>query len=327
MNVQGGTLNPGASLTVAANGVLNIVGGNTFQLEGPLTNNGTVNWLGGQVQVENNTTTYAGAIWNQAGAKWYLQCNQTLADDFGTGDEIFHNAGLLCKTNVSGTSTFDVYLNNTGGTVQAQIGTIAFADGCNLLGAFQAASGAAIDFTGGNYTWNGTAVFQGPGSVTIAGGTVAISTYLTSPFTATGVTISNLNNLGGAAYLTNVTITDAETIAGTIYWDGSTLATIQSNASLTVAATGVLNIVGANTFLLEGPLTNNGTVNWLGGQVQVENNATTYEGAVWNQAGAKWYIECNQTLADDFGLGNEVFYNAGLLCKTNVAGTTTFTSI
>ena len=212
--------------------------------------------------------------------------------------------------------------------MQAQIGTIALNNGCNLLGIFQAASGAAIDFSGGNSLWNGTAVFEGPGSVGITGGTVAISSYLTSPFTASGVTISNLSNLGGTAYLTNVTIADAETIAGTIYWDGSTLATIQSNASLTVASNGLLTIDGAMTFLLEGPLTNNGTVNWLGGQVQVENNNTTsYAGAIWNQPGAQWYIQCNQTLADAFGIGYEIFNNAGLLCKTNLTGTTTVETI
>ena len=323
LNVQGGVLNLSGSLTVAANGVLDVVGSGNFQIEGPLTNNGTVNWLGGTVQViNNNTPSYKGAIWNQAGARWYIQCNQVLDDDVGTGYEVFNNAGLLCKTNVSGTTTVYTYVNNTGGgTVQAQIGTIQIAAGSNLGGTFQAVSGAAIDFTGGNYFWNGTAVFEGPGTVAITGGSVTVTSYITSPLAVSGVTVTNLSNLGGSAYLTNVTITDAETIVGTVYWAGATVAV---SGSLTVAANGVLDVVGSGNFQIEGPLTNNGTVNWLGGTVQVINNNTpSYKGAIWNQAGARWYIQCNQVLDDDVGTGYEVFNNAGLLCKTNVSGTTT----
>jgi len=129
INWGSGVLSQTGSLTVAPNGVLNLAGSGTIQLEGPLTNNGTVNWLSGPVQVlNNNGVTYFGAIWNQPGANWFIQNNgQSLSPYFVTGAEKFHNAGLLSKTNVSGTSYINLYLNNAaGGTVQAQIGTIDF---------------------------------------------------------------------------------------------------------------------------------------------------------------------------------------------------------
>ena len=126
---------------MAANGVLNLGGSGVFQIEGPLTNNGTVNWLGGEVQVVNgNTASYKGAIWNQTGAQWFIQCSQNMTAYYGTGYEIFNNAGLLCKTNVSGTTTVDTVLNNNTGTVDAEIGTI------DLNGSYTLGAGGTLSF-------------------------------------------------------------------------------------------------------------------------------------------------------------------------------------
>jgi hypothetical protein len=165
LNVDGTgtfTVDVGAWLTVAANGELNLDGTGEFQIEGPLTNNGTVNWLGGEVQVVNgNSVSYKGAIWNQTGAQWYIQCSQSLAAYYGTGYEIFNNAGLLCKTNIGGTTTVDTVLNNLTGTVDAEIGTIDF-NSSYTLGA-----GGALSFglnslsSFGEITLAGTAPLNG----------------------------------------------------------------------------------------------------------------------------------------------------------------------
>jgi hypothetical protein len=320
VNISGGTLNNNGALTVPGTGVLNLVGSGQFYIEGTLTNNGTVNWLGGGVSVLNYPSTYSGGIWNNNGAQWNIECNQNLSDYFGNGSEIFHNAGLLSKTGASGTTTFSVYLDNTGGTVQAQVGTIQFANGSNLAGSFQAtAAGSGVYFTAGNYNWNGTPNFQG--NVQITGGTVTI-TGSTPGLAATSVTISNLLNVTGTAWLTNCTIRDAESVSGTINLSGGTL---NNGASLTVLTPGVLNLIGNGTLYIEGPLTNNGTVNWQGGGVSVLNYPSTYSGGIWNNNGAQWNIECNQNLSDYFGNGSEIFHNAGLLSKTGVSGTTAFT--
>jgi hypothetical protein len=325
LNVVGGTLSAGASLTVGSTAVMNLLaGGGTFVISGTLTNSGIVNWLGGGLQVNNNNTaSEAGAIWNQAGAQWYIQYSGTLTAGYNTGYEIFNNAGLLCRTNVAGSINIQVYLNNTGGTVQAQIGTILISEGCNLAGTFQAASGAAIDFTGGNFIWNGTAVFEGPGSVAITGGTVTVPNPISSPLALGGGTLINVSNLLGSAYLTNIYIQQAETVLGTnINWAGTS---IPYTASLTIASNATLNLVaGGNAFVISGPLTNSGTVNWLAGGLQVNNNNSVgEEGVIWNQAGAKWYIQVNGTFIAGYNTGYEIFNNAGLLCKTNVSGTTT----
>jgi uncharacterized protein involved in high-affinity Fe2+ transport len=121
--------------------VLNLVGPGTFVDAGPLTNNGTVNWQGGTVYVENNNTSgYMGGIWNQSGAQWNIQCSQSVQNYFETGYEIFHNAGLLLKNGVSGTSTFLTHLDNDIGTVAVEIGTISLAGGYTL------GAGGTLDF-------------------------------------------------------------------------------------------------------------------------------------------------------------------------------------
>ena len=319
-SVSGGLLTNTGSLTVSGTGVLNL-GTNTFSLSGPLTNNGTVNWQGAALRVENNNTTnFHGVICNQPGAQWNIQGNQPITNDFGTGYEIFHNAGTLTKTNSAGTSVFYVYIDNNGGTVQAQSGTLLFSGGSNLAGSFQAVAGSAIDFAGGNYFWSGpTTNFTG--NVQFTGGSVTLAGPTTN-LVASGVTLSNLTYLTGAAWLTNCFIQDAETIAGTVNWAGGV---VTNTGSLTVAGSGVLNLIGNGTFYLAGPLTNNGTVNWQGTSVQVENNNTAnFLGAIWNQPGAQWNILGNQTLTTNFGTGYEIFHNAGAVSKANSSGPTVF---
>jgi hypothetical protein len=126
-----------------------------------------VNWQGGTITVYGN---WYGAIWNQPGGQWNIQCDQYLSN---SGTATFHNAGTVTKTTTSGTTSFGVYLDNSG-LVQAQSGTIQLYAGSNLGGTFQAAAGAAIYFAGGSYVWNGTANFQGPGVVQSTGGNMAI---------------------------------------------------------------------------------------------------------------------------------------------------------
>ena len=317
--LAGGTVTNNGSLTVGNASVLNLTGNSIFHLAGPLTNNGTVNWLAGQVMVQNNNTTNdTGVIWNQLGAQWTVLTNQAVTNYFRSGYEIFHNAGQLLQTNVAGAATFYVYLDNNSGTVQAKSGTLQFAGGSNLGGAVQAAAGTLVTFSGGTFFWSGpTTNFLG--NIQFTGGSVTL-TNATTNLVATSVTISNLLNLTGTAWLTNCIIQDAETLAATAYWAGGILT---NSGSLTVASNGVLNLPGG-TFAVAGPLTNNGIVNWQGATLQEQNNNTTnYLGGIWNQAGAQWNILGNQTSTTNFGGGYEIFHNAGVLTKTNSAGTST----
>ena len=216
LNWSGGTLNPGASLTVAANGVLNLTG--TQNIYCPLTNNGTVNWQSGNLYVGY----YPGAgifgeIWNQAGAQWNIQCDQTLSDP-SYYLPTFNNAGTLTKSGASGTTTISALLNNRG-PVQALSGTILFNQGGYLAGNFQTSAGTAINFAG-NLTLTGP--------MTIAN--LALS----------GATISGLSYLIGNASLTNCTIPDAVTITTTLNWSGGTVN--NPGGSLAVATNGVATV-------------------------------------------------------------------------------------
>ncbi len=269
---SGGTLNSGQSLIILTNGVLNIEG--SVVLEGALTNYGTVNWQAGDIYVYNNNgAPYTGAIWNQPGGVWNIQCDQTIHD--WEGYEQFYNAGLLLKNAGTNSTTIQVVLNNSG-TVDAQSGTIQFSEGGSLGGTFQAESGAAINFNGGYWTVVAGITSQGPGSVLITGGYVS------------GTLSGTLNLSGGLIY----------------------------GAPLTVATDGILNIEGSVGIYCA--LTNNGTVNWQAGDIYVyNNNGAPYTGAIWNQPGGVWNIQCDQTMHD--WEGYEQFYNAGLLLKN--AGT------
>ena len=314
--LAGGTLTGGGSLTVTPNGVLNFEGPGTVDLEGPLTNNGTVNWQGGNIQLfNNNTASYGGIVWNIG--QWNAACSLTLYAYFDTGYEIFHNWGTLTKSGVGGATTIGTYLDNTGGTVTAQKGSIQFADGGNLAGRYLAtAAETAIYFTGGTLYWSGTPHFEG--NVLITGGTVVVNGS-TPGLVASGVYISGLSNVTGSASLTNCTLSGNETVNSYLYLAGGTLT---GGGSLTVAPNGVLNLVGPETVALEGPLTNNGTVNWQGGNIQLYNNQTaTFAGAIWNIG--QWNAEYSSTLYGYFATGYEIFHNWGTLTKIEPTGTTT----
>jgi hypothetical protein len=350
LNWSGGQLNYGASLTVAANGVLDFNGNGTTYLYGVLTNAGTVNWQGGYIYTY---ASYGAVIWNLAGAQWNIQCDQVLASESGT--VVFNNAGSITKSVTSGTTQFGAYLNNSG-TVVAQSGTINFSDGSNLGGTFQAATGAAINFNSGNFTLAGTPLFQGPGMVQITGGNLAITGGISS-LSASGVTISGLSNVVGTAYLTNCTTSEPETIVGAVNWqggsfnstltvagsgvltaisvnfngavtDGGTMTwqggSLGSSWSMLVKTNGVLNISGSSTLNLYGVLTNAGTVNWSGtGNIEIYNvSSWGYYGGIVNLASGVFNAQNDQTIYNWSG-STAYFNNAGLFLKWPTTNTTT----
>src|SRR5208282_3918398 len=106
-NLLSGTLT-GSPLTIANNCVLNIGGGVSLFIA--LTNQGTVNWLSGGIILYNNGSSYIGAIWNQAGGLWDVQCDQAMLS--GSGDELFYNAGTMRKSAATETTTLGFPLLN-----------------------------------------------------------------------------------------------------------------------------------------------------------------------------------------------------------------------
>jgi hypothetical protein len=294
INLSGSPLDNSATLTIASNAVLNILSGTTFS--GAVTNLGTVNWLANNFSINTNGPA-TGTIWNQAGAVFDIQCDQVVVNGILLAN--FHNAGLVRKRITTGITTFNTVFDNSG-SVQAQTGTINFAGGATLGGSFQANSGAAINFTGGTYTLSSPPNFQGPGTVQIT--TTTLNAF-TGTFTLSGSTLVGQNTVAAT---------------GTINLNGTSLG---NGASLTIASNAVLNLQTAITF--SGVLTNQGTVNWLAGNVTVSTNGPTVTGAIWNQTGALFDIKCDQAL--NFNALLATFNNAGSLRKSAGSGTTTIT--
>ena len=225
LNWYGGQLNPGASLTVASNAVMNIEG--SIQIVGVLTNAGTVNWEAGDVDVIYYPYDgYTGEIWNQTNGVWDMACDQTLNNNYDLAT--FHNAGNLLKSADGGTTSFNLYLNNSG-VVEGQSGTIDFGGGSDLGGIFQADEDGAIYFDGGNFDISSTlSNFHGPGLIELVGGASVTLTNFAGTFDLDGASLAGQSTLAGGS---------------TLNWYGGQL---NPGASLTVASNAVMNIEEAS---------------------------------------------------------------------------------
>lgn len=127
MDWSGGTVS--GVLTVSSNAVLNMTGENDKGCDSVvLTNNGTIVWSGGDLIIGDN------AIYNQAGALFDIQNNQTIYVSAGAS---INNAGLIRKSAGGGETGFEPQVNNTG-TLEVQSGRI------NLWGGYSGTTTANL---------------------------------------------------------------------------------------------------------------------------------------------------------------------------------------
>ncbi|HEV7926591.1 MAG TPA: Ig-like domain-containing protein, partial [Verrucomicrobiae bacterium] len=367
LNWEGGTCY--YPLYIPSNAVLNFTA-NSMLMQNWLTNAGTINWTGG------NPRVYASlGVYNLAGAIFNIECDQTYVDYYG--GEFFSNAGLVRKlptlnSPTTGTTTFDLVMENTG-VVDIQEGAIYFSneatnsatgiyqcesnasmtfdDGGILAGAYTAAEGGSVDFSGGTFTIVPPLLLNGAGGYEITGGTLTLTNSLITNLAMLGGVINLPSGFQGGS-ITNVTlngaslgnsnlVTGALTINGNIdgplvvasnaslTWNGNVNAqiTVMPGATLNweggtcyyplyIPSNAVLNFM-ANSMLMQNWLTNAGTINWTGGNPRVYASL-----GVYNLAGATFNIECDQTYVDYYG--GEFFSNAGLVRKLLTTGATTF---
>jgi hypothetical protein len=122
-----------SGLTVASGGTL-YVGGSALNLYGALTNAGTVVVTNtGYLRLVYSPPNYYGAIYNEPGAVFDIRDDQFyLANDYG--DEFFDNAGTLRKSAGTGITRVYVLVNNAGGLIEADAGTISLQTIPNLVG-------------------------------------------------------------------------------------------------------------------------------------------------------------------------------------------------
>jgi fibronectin-binding autotransporter adhesin len=156
-SATGGTIGASGSLTVAGGGELDLSGG--LNLNGPLTNSGTINETGGEIYINNNEATSYGGLVNEAGGQINLY-NSSYVGGSG-GYDYFINDGALTfygsyYPSMIVVSDFDT----SSGTVTNLSGTLALGNfQGTLAGNFYATNGSVIQFYGGtsaNYLVPGT---------------------------------------------------------------------------------------------------------------------------------------------------------------------------
>jgi hypothetical protein len=275
---------------VTLNGTSSLEGG--MYLPGHLFNAGALTWSGSG----NNLSFY-----NASGNFLTNLASGTItiiADvgTYNTGDGTIGNAGLIIKTNSTGTSPLNAVFVNTG-TVQVQSGTVELGGGGTQSGIVSVASGATVDFDNGTHAVLAGFSASGPGSWIINGGEVDFNN-------AAGSAVPNLTLTGG-------TLGGSKSLAvnGPFVWSGST-GTIDNAGGVTLNGTSSLD--GAAMYL-SGRLINTGALTWSGsGTYNLDDTGT-----LTNLASGTITITTDVS-AD----GGGTVGNAGSITKTNTTGTT-----
>jgi hypothetical protein len=305
----GGTMS--GSGHTAANGGITLSGNNGRALDGrTLDNSGTATWTGtGNISTSNN------AVWNNlSGSVFDAQGDAT----FGNGSATFNNAGTLQKSAGTGTTTINVFLNNTG-TVDVASGTLSLPAGGSNSSSYTVETGATLTLGGGSHGLNAASTVSGAGNVTFSGANVTLA----GGYSVTGTTtISN----GTVSFDSNVTVTTLTlsggtltggadvTVSGTLTWTGGQMI----GAGRTIA-NGGMTISGNNGKTLSGrTLNNSGTATWTGGDINV------FFDAVWNNlSGGTVDAQSNNRFGTDSVFHAEgTFNNAGTFKKSAGTGTT-----
>jgi predicted metal-binding protein/uncharacterized membrane protein len=324
-NTVTGTLNwaSGAvagQMTIASGGVLNISG--SVGLENVLTNAGTVTMTGAAyLTVYNNNSSEKGGIYNLAGALWNIQTNATITCGSCEGYEFFNNAGSLLKSGGSSAANIAIGFTNDG-TVTNLEGVLDFNSGGALIGTYDTAAGATIDFSSGSFTMGAPPVISGSGVCEFSGTTLTLTQN-----EPTNLVLAGGNLILGPAFqsssgitnltLTGVTLISTNTVTGTLNWASGAVA-----GQMTIGSGGVLNISGSVG--LENVLTNAGTVTMTGAAyLTVYNNNSSEKGGIYNLAGALWNIQTNATITCGSCEGYEFFNNAGTLRRSQGTSTAT----
>jgi hypothetical protein len=200
MTWTSGLFASGSTLTIAANGLLQLAGnnGSDYYLYGTLTNAGTLRLLSGNLQLYCSP----GYLLNLPGALVDLAGDVSI--DRGCGGDLFVNLGTVRKSGGTGTSAINPTFNNFG-LLDAQTGLV------NLNGNYTLAGGA-LNFgltsltNFGRIRLSGSpAVLAGTLGANLNNGylpNVGASFPLLSYSSASGV-FANLNLPGGTAWQTN----------------------------------------------------------------------------------------------------------------------------
>ena len=194
MNWNGGRLAQGSSLTVQANGVVNLASSTEKDLACRMTNFGQVMLSGSSFYLLNDNSTYFGSVTNVG--VWTLQGDVGVGAYFGNGSGFFGNSGILRKTLGTGISAMGAAVTNgPAGTVAVETGTLRFDGGLRLDGTCVAAAGTVMAFNAGTFTYVPPSRFTGSGHYQLVGGTLQ----------GLDDNVPNLQLLGGTVNLSRLT--------------------------------------------------------------------------------------------------------------------------
>ena len=275
LDCTGGTLNS-TTLSIASGAVMNIVSNNSNPVSiwgGTLNNSGTINWSGGNIEVDT------GAVINNLSGGVIDATDDHLMFHQYNSQPTFNNAGLFEKTGGTGTTSFSSIAFNNNGTVDVQNGALSIP---NLIN-------------------NGKAI--GSGALLLSG------------------TLGGTGTLGGQDNVLNGSVSGTLTLTGIL---NSTSGSSLNSAVVSIASGAVMNIVSNNSnpvSIWGGTLNNSGTINWSGGNIEVDT------GAVINNLSGGVIDATDDHLMFHQYNSQPTFNNAGLFEKTGGTGTTSLSGI
>jgi fibronectin-binding autotransporter adhesin len=320
-NMSGGTLTLSNALTLNA--------GLTYS--GGTINGGNLNAAGAST-LDAPLTTSTGLTINNSGT---FSLNFDNSNAFAGSSVTFNNSGTVQKAVGNGTIVFNASLNNAGGTMLAQNGTLQFASGGNLAGTFSADAGASIQFSnsfafadGSAFTGAGTIMTDNASTTSFAGTIVNNATVLlnsTGSFTDVNLGGNNVTLTGtGTLRLQNAdrvlgggTLTNQSTIAGETS-NGGGLG--YDGINIINGASGVINADIAGKTLTVDPntnagLTNNGLMEASSGGILLlsgnQGGAFTNNSTITAQNGSEVHLTAGADLIDGTlqSVGNGVVRN------------------
>ncbi len=296
---SGGTIS-NVKLKLEPSCTFTFAGGPKTFWAGAVTNAGTITWIGGQLNLENNGTFH-----NLPGARFDVQYDGTLIQTTA-GTSTFRNDGSYNKSGGTGTNNIQIvsFINN--GISSVSNGVIRFGTTSLLAtgagNTFEAASGTSMFFNQANSFSNTT--FGGPGLKSISTG--AGEATVSGNIAATNLVFSAGIWRGTA------------TLVGALEWTGGTM-----SPQLAIASGSVLRLSGngAKSLANSGIITNGGTTSWTAGQFNLDNNVTFH-----NQPGALFDVQFDGMLIQNVG-GTSTFKNDGTYRKSAGTGTNTISIV
>jgi autotransporter-associated beta strand protein len=239
------------SNSLIANGGLTI-GPGSVTLEGrTLVNMAEGLWTNNATTPNSAISLIDGAILSNApGATFDCVGDGTIEASTATGGGFVANAGIFETIGTPATQVIQAPFSNTA-VVEVQSGTLSFGEGgcsispTNSLAEMAVFSNATIDFHGGTFLLDSSSIIDGPGNLSVSGGTASLAGEVdalgTHSFTGGTAEITGFYNCEGNALVIS---------GGTANFNGSG---VIAPSSLTMGIYGTLS--GSNSVTVDGPMT------------------------------------------------------------------------